>query len=266
MILLTLRDDNTMKKQLIAIALAATLSTGCAGLSSYSNNADSNALESNASYLSDSNGNVVLSGSGDCVVNGHFNADMALPGCDPEAAAKADADSAAAKKAEMEKAAADKAASEQAAADQAAMDKAAMDKAAAADAAANRAAAEAATPIVMNLSGKALFASGSDELSSDGNIALQNLIYRLGGYSAIASINVIGHTDSQGGAAANKALSEKRAQSVANMINDSGVASDASVSVSGMGESSPIASNQSANGRQQNRRVEVQVRGVSKQN
>ena len=71
-------------------------------------------------------------------------------------------------------------------------------------------------------------------------------------------IDVLGHTDSTGSDAYNQALSERRAQAVANYLSSRGVAS-ARMGVRGFGESAPIASNATEAGRAQNRRVEIKV-------
>lgn len=67
---------------------------------------------------------------------------------------------------------------------------------------------------------------------------------------------VVGHTDSTGPAEYNQRLSERRAESVATFLAQRGVAPGRML-VSGMGETQPIASNATADGRQQNRRVEI---------
>lgn len=72
------------------------------------------------------------------------------------------------------------------------------------------------------------------------------------------TVQVIGHTDSDGSAAYNQDLSERRARSVAAVLINEGVASGRIVPV-GRGESQPIATNQTAAGKQQNRRVEVVI-------
>ncbi|WP_371395393.1 OmpA family protein [Fretibacter rubidus] len=71
-------------------------------------------------------------------------------------------------------------------------------------------------------------------------------------------IAVIGHTDSDGGDDYNQALSEARANSVAAYLADNGVAL-ARLSAKGMGESTPIASNDTPEGKAQNRRIEFVV-------
>ena len=72
------------------------------------------------------------------------------------------------------------------------------------------------------------------------------------------NIHVIGHTDSKGSAAYNQKLSEKRAVSVRNMLVEQGVDA-ARITTEGRGESDPKADNATAEGRQANRRIEVQL-------
>jgi outer membrane protein OmpA-like peptidoglycan-associated protein len=77
-----------------------------------------------------------------------------------------------------------------------------------------------------------------------------------------SSVAVIGHTDNTGTAAYNQDLSSRRANAVANILIDAGV-SAGRVRAIGRGEDEPIASNLSAAGRQQNRRVEIVIRPYS---
>lgn len=76
------------------------------------------------------------------------------------------------------------------------------------------------------------------------------------------SIDIIGHADATGSDALNQALSERRAQSVAFMLQQQGVQAPRLVSF-GRGELEPIASNATDQGRAQNRRVELKVRAVT---
>lgn len=71
-------------------------------------------------------------------------------------------------------------------------------------------------------------------------------------------IDVLGHTDSDGSETYNQALSERRAQSVANYLGGNGVAS-VRMATRGYGEMQPIASNETPDGKQQNRRVEIKI-------
>src|SRR5437588_5221429 len=73
-------------------------------------------------------------------------------------------------------------------------------------------------------------------------------------------LEVDGHTDSVGSDAYNQQLSEKRAASVRDYLAQQGIPI-ASVSVLGFGKGQPVASNATAAGRQQNRRVELVVSG-----
>lgn len=104
-----------------------------------------------------------------------------------------------------------------------------------------------------------VFDSGSSRLSSS---ASQSLIALAGALQRVpdARIRVVGHTDNVGLDSANLALSRGRAQSVADALLALGARSDQLI-VEGRGESSPLASNRTAAGREQNRRVEfVRVR------
>lgn len=73
------------------------------------------------------------------------------------------------------------------------------------------------------------------------------------------TIVVAGHTDSTGSSSYNQRLSERRASSVANYLEANGVSSGR-IDAIGYGENRPKASNGSASGRQQNRRVEIYIR------
>jgi len=74
-----------------------------------------------------------------------------------------------------------------------------------------------------------------------------------------STVAVVGHTDDTGSAEYNQGLSERRAEAVAGVLVQQGVA-PARVRASGLGETQPVASNSTPEGRQQNRRVEVIIR------
>lgn len=74
----------------------------------------------------------------------------------------------------------------------------------------------------------------------------------------LKSISIVGHTDSVGSDEYNQKLSEERAQAVADYLVDQGINADL-ISVSGEGEASPVASNDTTEGRSQNRRADVSV-------
>ncbi len=71
-------------------------------------------------------------------------------------------------------------------------------------------------------------------------------------------LGIIGHTDSQGDADKNVKLSYARAQACADYLASKDVPSN-QMEVAGMGEQMPITSNRTAEGREQNRRVEFQL-------
>ena len=71
-------------------------------------------------------------------------------------------------------------------------------------------------------------------------------------------IDVYGHTDSTGSDAYNQTLSERRAQSVSSYLSSRGV-QPARLATQGFGESQPVASNTTEDGRAQNRRVEIRI-------
>lgn len=73
-------------------------------------------------------------------------------------------------------------------------------------------------------------------------------------------IEVEGHTDSVGGEAYNQRLSEQRAESVRSYLQSQGLRPE-NLTARGFGKTSPVASNDTAAGRQQNRRVELVVSG-----
>ncbi len=74
-----------------------------------------------------------------------------------------------------------------------------------------------------------------------------------------STVQVVGHTDNTGSAAYNQDLSERRARSVASVLINSGVNSRR-LQTFGAGENNPIASNLTAEGRAQNRRVDITIR------
>lgn len=73
-----------------------------------------------------------------------------------------------------------------------------------------------------------------------------------------SSVRITGHTDSDGSAAHNQGLSERRAQAVADSIASGGVPYSR-MAIVGAGENAPIASNLTPEGKAQNRRVEIEI-------
>lgn len=101
----------------------------------------------------------------------------------------------------------------------------------------------------------ALFAFDSARLSGPAQNDLYAMARTLNQYPN-STVQVIGYTDSVGAAAYNMDLSQRRAQSVANVLI-AGNVSPSRLQVAGRGSANPVASNNTAAGRAQNRRVEV---------
>lgn len=101
------------------------------------------------------------------------------------------------------------------------------------------------------------FAFDSAKLRPEAEQQLQQAVRKLRDNRS-ANVDVIGHTDSIGPASYNEDLSLRRAQSVVDYLTNNGV--DASrLTASGRGENDPVASNDTKEGRAQNRRVDLVV-------
>lgn len=100
-----------------------------------------------------------------------------------------------------------------------------------------------------------LFATDSASVSPSLNGDLAALAQNLNAYPN-SRIQVIGNTDNTGSAAYNQDLSQRRASSVASVLIADGVAANR-IQVVGQGEDQPVASNLTAEGRAQNRRVDI---------
>lgn len=109
--------------------------------------------------------------------------------------------------------------------------------------------------IVLNMPSSVTFGFDSAELTSQARSSLNEVANVVSEY-ADTRINIAGHTDSTGDEAYNQRLSERRAQAVGSYLNQNGVSS-MRLSTRGYGESQPVASNHTEEGRSQNRRVEI---------
>jgi outer membrane protein OmpA-like peptidoglycan-associated protein len=109
--------------------------------------------------------------------------------------------------------------------------------------------------ISLVMPGNITFASGRAELNASFFSVLDSVVLVLKEYNS-TTIDVSGHTDSTGSAQQNQVLSEERASTVAQYLRTRGVA-DQRLSVTGYGPTRPVASNDTPDGRQQNRRVEI---------
>jgi len=103
--------------------------------------------------------------------------------------------------------------------------------------------------------GDVLFASGETTLQAEAKSRLDDVVDLLAS-EPDKQIRIEGHTDSTGSASANMRISRLRAEAVRDALVEKGIGSDRIQAV-GMGQDFPIASNDSAEGRSQNRRVDV---------
>ncbi|MEO1043080.1 MAG: OmpA family protein [Pseudomonadota bacterium] len=111
--------------------------------------------------------------------------------------------------------------------------------------------------ITLIMPGNILFAT--DQESIDGSFyATLNSVAKVIIEFDRTTVLVAGHTDSTGSDAYNNSLSVSRAVSVGNYLAGQGVAPQR-IDARGFGESQPISSNDTASGRQQNRRVEIDL-------
>jgi OOP family OmpA-OmpF porin len=111
--------------------------------------------------------------------------------------------------------------------------------------------------ITLSDAGDVLFEFDKSNLTAEAQSQLTGLLDRLNA-ADIVSVKVEGHTDSVGSDSYNQGLSERRAQSVVDFLTQHGV-SQARLSSQGYGESRPVADNGTAEGRAQNRRVELHL-------
>jgi outer membrane protein OmpA-like peptidoglycan-associated protein len=115
--------------------------------------------------------------------------------------------------------------------------------------------------ITLNMPGNITFKTDSADLRPDFFDVLNSVSLVLKEYDKTL-LEVAGHTDNTGATAYNQTLSEKRAGSVAQYLSSHGVNSQRVITV-GAGESHPIAPNDTPDGRQANRRVELSLEPIT---
>ena len=104
-----------------------------------------------------------------------------------------------------------------------------------------------------------LFDEGKSTIRPDAEKNLKQLTASIQKRFAGGDIRIYGYTDSIGTVASNKQLAEQRAQAVSNWFSANGLDKN-HISINAVGEAKPVATNATAQGRQQNRRVEVAAR------
>lgn len=109
------------------------------------------------------------------------------------------------------------------------------------------------------ISATTLFDFDKSDLKPAGKAELDTVVSRIRGKGAeVIDVNVVGHTDSIGTEEYNQALSLRRATTVKDYLVGEGV-DPGIIDVSGKGETDPVASNATAEGRAQNRRVDISI-------
>ncbi len=111
--------------------------------------------------------------------------------------------------------------------------------------------------ITLNMPGNVTFESNSADINSGFFEVLNSVAIVLNEYGQ-TTVDVVGHTDSVGSDTHNQQLSEARARSVAEYLAGQKVL-PARLLIAGRGETQPIASNDTPEGRAQNRRVTIQI-------
>ena len=109
--------------------------------------------------------------------------------------------------------------------------------------------------LALSMPSDVTFATGQSNIQSQFYGPLNDVAKTLVDFPQTA-VDIIGHADSVGSDSSNQALSERRAQSVRSYLESQGVRPVRMISY-GYGETRPIASNDTAEGRAQNRRVEI---------
>jgi len=190
--------------------------------------------QANAGYVGDARGHLVTDGNGKCVKTSAWTRELALEECDPALFPKKAAQPAPPPVPEPKPAPAPVVQ-----------------------------AAPKPEPVMekVSLSAGALFDVGKADLKPQGKKELDALVDKINSEKVgVGQITVTGHTDSTGAKAANQALSERRAESVKAYLVEKGLNGERIVT-KGMGDSQPVASNKTAAGRVQNRRVDIDIQG-----
>ncbi len=116
---------------------------------------------------------------------------------------------------------------------------------------------QTARGLVMTLSGGLLFDTDKSDLKAGAQISMDRLTAFLKDHPE-RNVMIEGHTDSTGDASYNVSLSSRRAESVRTALTQRGIDANR-IRANGLGESYPVATNDSVTGRQLNRRVEIVI-------
>jgi OOP family OmpA-OmpF porin len=108
----------------------------------------------------------------------------------------------------------------------------------------------------------ALFDFDKSVLRADGKTSIDGALAKLAGVD-VEMVIATGHTDNVGSDAYNQKLSERRAAAVKDYLVSKGIPAS-KITTIGKGESQPVATNKTKEGRQKNRRVDIEFKGVKK--
>jgi len=109
--------------------------------------------------------------------------------------------------------------------------------------------------VALNFESTVFFDVASSKLKSEAEVELNKLVAEIKD-KKVSSLTINGHTDSQGSEAFNLGLSEHRAESIAVALRAL-LTNEVEINTQGLGESQPIADNNTKDGRAKNRRVEI---------
>jgi OOP family OmpA-OmpF porin len=194
-----------------------------------------------SAYWKDNSGTVVRSGSGQCVRAGFFSKELATADCDPDLVPKPVAAPAPPPA-------------------PAPVVVAPAPSAAPAPAVAPARIPEVVpAPRIVTFKADTFFDFDKSAVKPEGRAALRSLVDQAKG-ATVEQVRIEGHTDSTGPAKYNIGLSVRRAEAVKRLLVQEGIPAD-KVVTEGLGESQPVASNATRDGRAQNRRVEVELVG-----
>jgi len=115
--------------------------------------------------------------------------------------------------------------------------------------------------VILNMPGHITFATNSSDIASGFYPVLNSVALVINEFKQ-TYVEVVGHTDSSGKADFNQRLSEQRSASVGGYLQSQGVIPQRIIT-RGMGETQPIATNNTPQGRAQNRRVEIVLTPVT---
>ena len=219
-----------MKPKQLASHLTVFLGICAAGLGM-------SAVQAAPGYLSDSAGAVVSDISGACVKTGSWTSSLSTPACDAALAARLEAERLAAEQARQ------------------AENLARLE---------SPAAIKKPALVSISDSGNVMFEFNSATLTPAASSELEKLVDKISGYDQIDGIRITGHTDNTGPDAYNQNLSEQRAASVGDYLASRGI-NTRLLTVSGMGEASPVAENTTREGRARNRRVDILIKGSNEE-